>query len=168
MPAPPLVDLRTAGPDLLAEILKLNAANQRQTSPLDAVDLAALVAQAALAPARPDGRAFALVLPESAAYDSPNFLWLRQRFDRFLYVDRVVVEAGLRGTGAGRAIYEATFAAARMGGWPRVVAEVNRVPANPASDAFHAALGFREVGRGSPAPGKEVTYLAAELAPTPA
>jgi predicted GNAT superfamily acetyltransferase len=41
-----------------------------------------------------------------------------------------------------------------------VCCEVNSDPPNPLSDAFHAALGFREVGRAFlPDRGKSVRYL---------
>ncbi len=155
-----LVDLKAAEAPLRARVLALNARHARETGPLDAAGLDRLIAAAAVAPARADGRAFALALGPEAAHASPNFQWVRARFERFLYVDRIVVAAGLRGRGVGRALYGAVFAAARAAGAPRVVCEVNRVPPNPGSEAFHAALGFAEVGRGRPAPGKEVVYLA--------
>ena len=45
-----------------------------------------------------------------------------------------------------------------------VVCEVNREPPNPASDAFHAALGFSEVGLAAIHGGsKTVRYLARAL-----
>ena len=154
----PLSDLRDAGPAARAAALAANAAVADATSPLDTAGLDALLACAACAPATADGRAFAIALPETAAHDGPNFRWLQARVARFLYVDRVVVDAGLRRTGAGRALYGAVIAAADATGRP-VVAEVNRVPPNPGSDAFHAAMGFAEIGRGTPAPGKVVRYL---------
>ena len=49
-------------------------------------------------------------------------------------------------------------------GHERVVCEVNREPPNPASDAFHATLGFSEVGAAAIHGGsKTVRYLAREL-----
>src|SRR6056297_1428157 len=74
-----LIDLGQAGPAARARVLALNAAHVRQTGPLDAAALDRLIAMSAAAPARADGRAFALVLPESADYESPNFLWFRAR-----------------------------------------------------------------------------------------
>jgi predicted GNAT superfamily acetyltransferase len=45
-----------------------------------------------------------------------------------------------------------------------VVCEVNSEPPNPASDAFHAAMGFTEVGRATIHQGrKTVRYLTREL-----
>ncbi len=153
-----LVDLRTARPSARAEALRLNARHQEQTSPLGAGRLDAMLAAAIAAPARADGRAFVIAFDEAADYDSPNFLWVRARVPRVVYVDRIVVAADLRRAGIGRALYGAIFRIAAARGVP-VACEVNSVPSNPVSAAFHEALGFAEIGRGAPAPGKEVRYL---------
>ncbi|TIV68514.1 MAG: GNAT family N-acetyltransferase, partial [Mesorhizobium sp.] len=63
-----------------------------------------------------------------------------------VYVDRVVVAAAARGRGHARRLYEDLFEQARRAGHTMVTCEVNADPPNPASDAFHAALGFGEVG----------------------
>jgi predicted GNAT superfamily acetyltransferase len=61
-------------------------------------------------------------------------------------------------------LYEDLFAAAAAAGHALVTCEVNRVPSNPASDAFHVRLGFAEVGRAELAGGgKSVRYLARPL-----
>ena len=93
-----------------------------------------------------DGNAFLLAFDQRADYDSPNFLWFRQRYRRFLYIDRVVVSARMRGRGHARALYLNLFACARRSEHTRVICEVNSDPPNPASDAFHLAMGFTEVG----------------------
>jgi predicted GNAT superfamily acetyltransferase len=90
--------------------------------------------------------AFLIALDQDAASGSENFLWFRARHARFVYVDRVVVRPEHRGKGHGRDLYEDLFALARAAGHDRVVCEVNQVPPNPASDAFHARFGFRAVG----------------------
>jgi len=77
-------------------------------------------------------------------YDSPNFLWFRARCRRFVYVDRIAVAPSARGRGLARRLYDDLFAETHRRGHAHVVCEVN-----PASDAFHAALGFVEVGRAS-------------------
>ncbi|MEM1432341.1 MAG: GNAT family N-acetyltransferase [Pseudomonadota bacterium] len=153
------VDLRHAGADLRAAALALNAEHEVETAPLDAGGLSALLTACVIAPAHPDGRAFLLGLGPGQPYDSVNYRWVAERYADFIYVDRVIVGHDLRGRGVGRALYGAAFAHERRHGVP-VVCEVNWVPPNPGSDAFHAALGFAEVGRGAPGPGKEVRYLA--------
>lgn len=88
---------------------------------------------------------FALVLPSGGDYWSENYRWFAARFDRFVYLDRVVVAAHARRRGAGRAIYDALMAYA-AGTWPRVTLEVNLRPPNPDSVRFHEALGFTTIG----------------------
>jgi hypothetical protein len=90
--------------------------------------------------------AFLLAFDQSADYDSPNFLWFRERYPRFVYVDRIVVAASARGRGLARLLYDDLFDEAARRGHSRVVCEVNSEPPNPASDAFHRALGFSQVG----------------------
>jgi predicted GNAT superfamily acetyltransferase len=162
---PGLTDLRGAAPALLDAVLALNNAHAAETSELNPAKLRAMVGAAFLARATPEGSAFLITFDEGAAYDSPNFLWFRDRLRGFVYVDRIVVSAAARGRGLARTLYAEAFAAAVASGRDRVVCEVNFVPPNPASDAFHAALGFAEAGRGSPAPGKTVRYLEKRLAP---
>ncbi|TIR91927.1 MAG: GNAT family N-acetyltransferase, partial [Mesorhizobium sp.] len=83
---------------------------------------------------------------QDASYESPNFLWFRERYSRFVYVDRVVVAAEARGRGHARRLYEDLFEHVRRACHTIVTCEVNADPPNPTSDAFHAALGFGEVG----------------------
>lgn len=153
------MDLRTAGPALRAAVLALAATEAEATSPLDPAALGALLRDAAVAPAAmADGAALAFLVAfrPGAAYASPNYRWFCARLADFLYIDRVVVAPAARGRGLARRLYDLAGAAAP--GLP-LVCEVNRVPPNPGSDAFHAALGFVEMGRGEPLPGKLVRYL---------
>ncbi|GMG84436.1 GNAT family N-acetyltransferase [Paralimibaculum aggregatum] len=142
-----------------AALRALNNAHARETSHLAPADWAHLVREARVALALGEA-GFVIAVDAAADYDSPNFLWFRARYPRFLYVDRIVVSAAARGQGIARRLYDAVFEAARDAGLERVVCEVNRVPPNPGSDAFHAALGFAEVGRAELAGGaKTVRYL---------
>src|SRR5262249_2865269 len=104
--------------------------------------------------------AFLLAFDQDADYDSPNFLWFRERYQRFVYVDRIAVAFAARGRGLAPLLYRELFAEAVRARHSSVVCEVNSEPPNPASDAFHAALGFSEVGRASiHNGGKTVRYL---------
>lgn len=151
-----------------AAVLALNTTEALATSVLDAPALDALLADAWWAAGVEAGRAaFLIAFDETAAYDGTNYRWFRARCARFVYVDRVVVAAAARGRGLARRLYADLTAAARAAGHAHLVCEINLDPPNPVSDAFHAALGFVEVGRGSPRPGKTVRYLRCPLADGP-
>ena len=86
------------------------------------------------------------------------------RLLRVSHEDRIVVAPHARGRGHARRLYADLFAQASASRHDRVVCEVNQQPPNPASDAFHAALGFVEVGTASIHDGaKTVRYLARML-----
>jgi predicted GNAT superfamily acetyltransferase len=130
----------------LPAVLALNTLHAAELSLLAPERLAELVAQAFRARRVGEVDAFLIAFDQDAAYDSPNFLWFRARHTRFVYVDRIAVASSARGRGLARRLYEDLFAAAELAGHNVVTCEVNAEPPNPASDAFHAALGFREVG----------------------
>jgi len=101
-----------------------------------------------------------LTIRDGMPYDSMNYQWFSGQFDRFLYVDRIVVAPGAKGKGVGRALYEDTIALAASHGLPRVCAEVNTDPPNPQSMAFHARLGFQPIiDRLNPGEGKTVRMM---------
>lgn len=86
-----------------------------------------------------------MCVPSGLDYWSDNYKWFTARFDRFLYLDRVVVAARARRIGAGRALYD-DLAAFAAGKWPRITLEVNERPPNPVSLAFHERMGYTRVG----------------------
>ena len=148
---------------LPASLLKLNNDSVENLSPLDADSARRLLSQCFMAAHIGDG-ALLLALDQDAAYDNPNFRWFKERYDRFVYVDRVVVGRYLRGQGIGRALYGTLFSRASAKGHTRVVCEVNLDPPNPESDAFHQAMGFEAVGQAHlPDRGKTVRYFARAL-----
>ena len=167
--APTLARIRLA--DLTGDapakeaLLALNNAHSVELGPLDETRLRHIVAQAFLAARIGEAEALLLALDQDADYDSPNFLWFRSRFERFVYVDRIVVAASARGRGLARRLYDEVFEQAARAGHDRVFCEVNSHPPNPQSDAFHAALGFTKIGEGSTHGGaKIVRYLVRHLA----
>jgi len=149
-----------------AAILALNNEHATELSWLDADRLASLLRQAFYARRIGDADAFLIAFDEGATYDSPNYLWFRQRYPRFVYVDRIVVAPPLRGRGYARLLYANLFDRARRAGHDIIVCEVNSNPPNPASDAFHARLGFGDVGQAMIHQGsKTVRYLARKIQP---
>ncbi|PZO81815.1 MAG: GNAT family N-acetyltransferase [Mesorhizobium amorphae] len=156
--------VQALGSDGLEGVLALNNAHAQELSWLEMDALARMGGQAFAAWRVGEADALLLAFDQDADYGSPNFVWFRERLDRFVYVDRVVVAEHARGRGLARKLYAALFEAARGAGHTRIVCEVNRVPPNPASDAFHAALGFREMGEAAIHGGsKTVRYLICDL-----
>ncbi|MEM9146672.1 MAG: GNAT family N-acetyltransferase [Pseudomonadota bacterium] len=140
------------------DLLALNNAHAVETSELTAAEWDSMQAEAFAALAIGNA-GFVLAFDQTAQYSSTNFQWFQNRFERFVYVDRIVVSAQSRGQGVARMLYQALFALARDAAHPRVVCEVNQTPPNPGSDAFHAALGFRPLETRALSPTKTVQYL---------
>jgi uncharacterized protein len=104
---------------------------------------------------------FLLALDPGLDYASENYRFFSDRSRDFLYVDRIVLAPEARGAGLGSELYGRIFAAAARRGASEVTCEVNVAPPNPASLAFHAALGFSEIAR---QPTKGGTVVVALLA----
>jgi uncharacterized protein len=97
-------------------------------------------------------------------YASPNYAWFAERYDSFVYVDRIVVAAAGRGGGVGSGLYDAFAARGRCDGAEVMLAEVNLRPRNDASLRFHERHGFVPVGVQDTENGaKQVTMLEKRL-----
>ncbi len=160
-------DVLTIEPILPADepaVLALNNAHAAETSWLEPAKLHDMIGQAFLAGRIGELEAFIIAFDQRANYDSPNFIWFRDRYPRFVYVDRIITAPQARGRGHARGFISTLFTKARFAGHESVVCEVNSDPPNPGSDAFHAALGFSEVGSAAIHGGKKtVRYLAKNL-----
>jgi uncharacterized protein len=141
-------------------LLAINNASARETSLLSREKLDRMIACARVATFIAPDAAFLLGFDQDDDYDGGHFLWFRSRHAKFIYVDRIVVAAPYRRHGFGRALYADLFARAERLGHTHVACEVNAVPPNPTSDAFHAAEGFEQVGTATfDAGAKTVRYL---------
>lgn len=147
--------------------LALNNANVPAVNELDTAELARLHGMAHVALAGEVDGAFAgfcLVFAPGVDYASRNYAWFSARYDDFAYLDRIAVDISVRRAGVGRAFY-AALAERLAGTTPVLLCEVNLVPRNDVSLAFHATVGFREVGRHHPyGDEREVQMLALDLA----
>lgn len=103
--------------------------------------------------------ALLIALDERAEYANANFAFFRARRERFVYIDRVITAKHAMRQGLARKLYEDLFLRAKAAQHTVVGCEVNLLPANPASDAFHAGMSFVEVGTAQLANGKTVRYL---------
>ena len=79
-------------------------------------------------------------------YQSENYRFFESQGVPHFYIDRVVLAESARGRGWGRELYREVFRQATQRGYQRVTCEVNLQPPNPASLAFHEAMGFVPVG----------------------
>src|SRR5699024_9242171 len=99
---------------------------------------------------------FILAFREGGDYDSVNYKWFNERYDKFLYIDRVVISIEQQRKGLGEALYNWIFDHAEV---DKIAAEIDIKPPNPTSLAFHKNFGFKEVGQHSVAGGTKVVSL---------
>ena len=88
---------------------------------------------------------FVLCLLPKTEYGSLNYAWFNQRYDQFIYVDRIAVAKDSRNSGIGTLLYQQVFDYATQHNIP-VTAEVSLKPSNEGSDRFHLRHGFVTVG----------------------
>jgi len=163
-PATSSVRLRTYTDDDADAVLDLNQSNLDGVGPLDPDRQRWLVSMADQVLVADDGgtlAGFAFVFGPRSDYDSSNYRWFVERMDDFGYLDRIVVAPTHRRRGIAGRLYDAAEEMARHRG--RLVCEVYVEPPNTPSLAFHAARGYREVGRLRQVNGKTCTMLAKEL-----
>ncbi|HYO38810.1 MAG TPA: GNAT family N-acetyltransferase [Nocardioidaceae bacterium] len=141
-------DLRPLRETDVADVLALNEANVRSLAPMDETRLHELQALADRFDVLDlDGvfGGFVVTFTAQAAYDSENYQWFSARHRRFYYLDRIVLHEDYRRRGLGGFVYDEVERVAAP--YRRLCLEVNLVPRNDASLAFHAQRGYVEVGR---------------------
>jgi len=150
----------------MAALLKINNAATPNVNALDLSMLEHLREQSCycrVALSEGELAGFLIALQPEADYGSPNFLWFKQQFETFVYIDRVVVAKPYRGLGIGRVFYADIQSHAEQIG-PRLACEVNLEPRNDVSLLFHGTSGFHEVGQQVTADGnKRVSLLTKDL-----
>lgn len=141
--------LRPVEYDDHADVLALNAANVVKLAPMDEARLLQLQQWAdRFDVVEVDGRfgGFVITFAPGSPYDSENYRWFGERHgDRFYYLDRIVLAVEHRRRGLGTFVYDEIERVARRYG--RLALEVNLVPRNDASLAFHDRRGYVEVGQ---------------------
>lgn len=143
------IAIRDARAEDYPAVVKLNEAVVEQTSPMVLERLNQLVTLTSyfrVAVTVDRLVAFLLAMREGVPYQNDNYSWFTSRYDRFLYVDRVVVASEFQGCGIGTKLYRNLFSYAMQEEVPVITCEINAVPPNEVSAAFHARLGFSEVG----------------------
>lgn len=152
--------VRPMAPADAVDVLALNLESEWALSPLDEakLDRAAEATELALV-CEVEGQvaAFTFVYAPGSPYDSPYFAWFSQRYDDFLYLDRIVVGTEFRRLGIASRMYDEVEAAAASHG--RLVCEVFSRPPNTPSLEFHRARGYAEVGHLEAPDGRETVML---------
>jgi hypothetical protein len=133
-------DIAPAGP-LGRALLELNNSHAQALSWLEPERLEYLVREAFLARRIGELDAFLLAFDQDAPYDSPNFLWFRARYNRFVYVDRIVVASSARGRGCARKLYRDLFEQAVRAGHERVRGQLK--PAESGIRRIPCGVGIR-------------------------
>ena len=103
---------------------------------------------------------FCMVLSPQTSYQSPNYLYFCERFDDFVYLDRVAVTSGFQGWGIGAALYRQVE---ELTGSSMFVLEVNTKPRNEGSLRFHTREGFTLLEEVETRPGKVVGFMMKKL-----
>lgn len=108
---------------------------------------------------------FCLVLAPTADYSSQNFRWFCDRYNDFIYLDRVAVDQNYRRQGIGARFYETIgrLAPTRCPEARWLTLEVNIEPRNEASLAFHEGMGFEIVGERDTRYGTKVALMQKNL-----
>ena len=150
-----------------SRILDINATEEEKTSRIDLARIAQLDRWAdyhRVAVVDDEIIGFLLVMSEASDYDGDNFRWFVERYDRLLYVDRIVIDRTAARSGIGSALYGDLIQFGATQGCPALCCEINVLPPNPVSHAFHARFGFKEVGRSAETgASKVVSYQVAAL-----
>ena len=145
------MQIRTVASSDLDAVLALNQGALEGVGTLDADRLQWIVGladQVLVADVGGEIGGFVITFAPGTAYDSPNFRWFEERFDRHCYLDRIVVAPGHRRSGIASILYD------RIERTLPVTLEVYAEPPNEVSLAFHAARGYEEIGRLPQATGK--------------
>lgn len=141
--------LRPVADDDLADVLALNEAEVVMLAPMDEDRFHRLRGLAdRFDVVEVDGRfgGFLITFGPGSPYDSENYRWFGERHgERFYYLDRFVLHADQRRRGLGGLVYDEIESVAAAYG--PMTLEVNLVPRNDASLAFHERRGYAEVGR---------------------
>ncbi|MBW2636902.1 MAG: GNAT family N-acetyltransferase [Deltaproteobacteria bacterium] len=130
-------------------IVDINDVEVQHTSPMDVKhlrDLDQFSAYHRVAVVEGNVAAFLLAIGENCSYQNENYEWFSSRYTKFLYIDRIVVDAKYGGLKIGTMLYRDIFHYARSNSIPIITCEYNLVPPNEPSRVFHEKFGFKEVG----------------------
>lgn len=134
-------------PDHYPQILKINENFVHWLSPMKEIELIKVLKIATYKKQIDEAQAILIGYAHDADYpDHWNLTWLRQKFDNFFYIDRIIVDENSHGQNYGKLLYDDIERFAREQGHPQLACEVNTIPDNPGSHKFHIKMGFQPCG----------------------
>ena len=87
---------------------------------------------------------FIFLYDEKTKYDSLNYLYFKNRYHKFLYIDRIIITEEHQKKGYGQQLYDFVIETHK----PNIFCcEVNITPPNKQSLSFHQKYGFKEIGQ---------------------
>ena len=104
--------------------------------------------------------AFCITFDPDAPDAGANHRWFADRYESFVYLDRIAIDSNHQSRGLGALLYQSVERHMLDSAEHSLLCcEVNLEPPNPGSLRFHQRIGFTEVGRHSPQQGYVVSLL---------
>ena len=104
--------------------------------------------------------AFCITFDPDAPDAGANHRWFADRYESFVYLDRIAIDSNHQNHGLGALLYQSVEQhMLNSAEHSLLCCEVNLEPPNPGSLRFHKRIGFTEVGRHLPQQGYVVSLL---------
>ena len=100
---------------------------------------------------------FCIAMDGDSTYQSPNYLYFKENYKNFIYLDRIALASSAQNQGFGPQLYEYV-----INHFPSMVfftLEVNIKPPNEGSLRFHKREGFEVIAEEETRPGKIVALM---------
>ena len=153
----------------LARVLEINNANTPGVSELTMTELETDIKNClhALVINNEKGEvcAFCITFDQGAPDAGVNHQWFSERYESFVYLDRIAIDSTHQNHGLGAKLYQAVEQKMLQSAEHSMLCcEVNLEPPNPGSLRFHHRIGFIEVGQSFPEYANyRVSYLSKSL-----
>jgi len=148
----------------VTRVLEINNANTPAVSELTMDELESDLRNSlhALAIENEQGEvcAFCVTFTPDAQDAGNNHQWFAERYQGFVYLDRIAIDSNHQSRGLGALLYQSVEQhMLDSAEYSLLCCEVNLEPPNPGSIRFHKRIGFTEVGQHSPHQGYVVSML---------
>ena len=160
--------VRNIGIADLPRVLEINNANTPGVSELTFTELETDLENSlhALAIDNEQGEvcAFCITFDPGAPDAGDNHRWFAERYESFVYLDRIAIDSNHQNRGLGALLYQAVEQHMQNSAEHSLLCcEVNLEPPNPGSLRFHHRIGFAEVGQRCDGKAYQVVLLAKTL-----